>query len=76
MSKHLTMKVTSKSFNFASKRNLPFYFVSAADGTNVVSVFKAAIQAGLRRKKAPPEDEFFEVLELDLVGLGFGYGYF
>lgn len=32
------MKVTSKSFNFARKFNLPFYFVSAADGTNVVKV--------------------------------------
>ncbi|RLV87429.1 hypothetical protein DV515_00015705 [Chloebia gouldiae] len=30
------MKVTQKSFNFARKFSLPFYFVSAADGTNVV----------------------------------------
>ncbi|KAG6924455.1 rab-like protein 2A, partial [Chelydra serpentina] len=30
------LKVTQKSFNFARKFNLPFYFVSAADGTNVV----------------------------------------
>lgn len=29
-------KVTSKSFNFAAKRKLPFFFVSASDGTNVV----------------------------------------
>ena len=56
--------MTSKSFNFASKRGLPFYFVSAADGTNVVQVFNAAIQAGLSRKRAPPEDDFFEVLEM------------
>lgn len=32
------MKVTQKSFNFAKKQGLPFYFVSAADGTNVVKV--------------------------------------
>ncbi|KAH0617233.1 hypothetical protein JD844_029101 [Phrynosoma platyrhinos] len=32
------MKVTQKSFNFPRKFNLPFYFVSAADGTNVVKV--------------------------------------
>ncbi|NXQ08717.1 RBL2A protein, partial [Vidua macroura] len=32
------MKVTQKSFNFARKFSLPFYFVSAADGTNVVKV--------------------------------------
>ena len=28
----LDLKVTKKSFNFASKRNLPFYFVSASEG--------------------------------------------
>lgn len=27
--------VTRKEFKFASKHNLPFFFVSAADGTNV-----------------------------------------
>lgn len=32
------MRVTQKSFNFAKKLGLPFYFVSAADGTNVVKV--------------------------------------
>ena len=31
-------KVTQKSFNFARKNHLPFYFVSASDGTNVVKV--------------------------------------
>jgi len=30
--------VTRKNFKFASKHNLPFFFVSAADGTNVVKV--------------------------------------
>ena len=29
-------QVTKKSFNFAAKRNLPFSFVSASEGTNVV----------------------------------------
>uniref|UniRef100_H9G3Q6 RAB, member of RAS oncogene family like 2B n=1 Tax=Anolis carolinensis TaxID=28377 RepID=H9G3Q6_ANOCA len=32
------LKMTQKSFNFPRKLNLPFYFVSAADGTNVVKV--------------------------------------
>jgi Rab-like protein 2 len=32
------MNVTSKSFHFAKKHKLPFYFVSACDGTNVVRV--------------------------------------
>jgi Rab-like protein 2 len=30
--------VTRKEFKFASKHNLPFFFVSAADGTNVTKV--------------------------------------
>lgn len=30
--------VTKKTFNFAKKHNMPFYFVSASDGTNVVRV--------------------------------------
>ena len=30
--------VTKKGFNFAKKHNMPFYFVSASDGTNVVKV--------------------------------------
>lgn len=35
--------VTRKEFKFASKHNLPFFFVSAADGTNVVKVFQRYI---------------------------------
>ena len=30
--------MTQKSFNFPQKHHLPFYFVSASDGTNVVKV--------------------------------------
>lgn len=32
------LKVTQRSFNFGKKKGLPLYFVSAADGTNVVKV--------------------------------------
>lgn len=32
------LQVTRKNFKFAAKNNLPFFFVSAADGTNVVKV--------------------------------------
>ena len=43
------MRVTQKSFNFAKKLGLPFYFVSAADGTNVVKVvFKQFLFKALR----------------------------
>lgn len=32
------MSMTQKTFSFAKKHNMPFYFVSASDGTNVVKV--------------------------------------
>ena len=35
--------VTERTFAFPEKRGLPFCFVSAADGTNVVKVFQQAI---------------------------------
>ncbi|XP_073706881.1 RAB, member of RAS oncogene family-like 2 [Garra rufa] len=59
------MKVTQKSFNFAKKQGLPFYFVSAADGTNVVKVFKDAIQLALSYKKNSNDfmDEVMRELE-------------
>eukprot|EP00238_Polyblepharides_amylifera_P005778 CAMPEP_0196591202 /NCGR_PEP_ID=MMETSP1081-20130531/68815_1 /TAXON_ID=36882 /ORGANISM="Pyramimonas amylifera, Strain CCMP720" /LENGTH=245 /DNA_ID=CAMNT_0041914495 /DNA_START=156 /DNA_END=893 /DNA_ORIENTATION=- len=57
-------KVTSKSFNFAAKRNLQFQFVSASDGTNVVKLFQAAMIAGKHWKDNPPEDYFSEVMSL------------
>ncbi|NXN99261.1 RBL2A protein, partial [Rhinopomastus cyanomelas] len=45
------MKMTQKSFSFARKLNLPFYFVSAADGTNVVKVFNSAIRLAVGYKQ-------------------------
>ena len=44
--------VTRKEFKFASKHNLPFFFVSAADGTNVVKVFQSAILEAKRFKES------------------------
>ncbi|EDO28809.1 predicted protein, partial [Nematostella vectensis] len=44
-------KVTQKSFNFPKKYGLPFYFVSASDGTNVVKVFREAIRLGVNYKE-------------------------
>lgn len=43
--------MTQKNFSFAKKFSLPLYFVSAADGTNVVKVMTAQRQSagsGLR----------------------------
>ena len=49
-------KVTQKKFAFGQKKNLPFEFVSAADGTNVVRVFKDAIRAGVEYKMGDKKD--------------------
>mmetsp|Transcript_48966 Transcript_48966/g.59058 ORF Transcript_48966/g.59058 Transcript_48966/m.59058 type:complete len:199 (-) Transcript_48966:206-802(-) len=56
--------VTKKKFKFASKNNIPFFFVSSADGTNVVKVFEEAICAGLGHKKFGGDDFLSECLGL------------
>jgi Rab-like protein 2 len=47
----LSRQVTSKKFKFSETHNLPFEFVSAADGTNVVKVFKDAVAAAWKFKQ-------------------------
>ena len=46
------LQVTKKEFKFASRHNLPFFFVSAADGTNVVKVFHQAIREAISYKQS------------------------
>ena len=55
--------VTRKEFKFASRNNLPFFFVSAADGTNVVKVFQSAI-AEAKRFKESGGDTMGEIMKL------------
>ncbi|XP_077425505.1 RAB, member of RAS oncogene family-like 2 [Vanacampus margaritifer] len=59
------MKVTQRSFNFAKKKGLPFYFVSAADGTNVVKMFREMIKRAVEYKQNPSDfmDEVMQELE-------------
>nr|CAB3265393.1 rab-like protein 2A [Phallusia mammillata] len=47
--------VTQRSFAFGKKHNLRQYFVSAADGTNVVKLFRDAIKAALHYKQNPTD---------------------
>mmetsp|Transcript_18180 Transcript_18180/g.53776 ORF Transcript_18180/g.53776 Transcript_18180/m.53776 type:complete len:157 (+) Transcript_18180:2-472(+) len=56
-------QVTRKNFKFAASKGIPFYFVSAADGTNVVKVFRAAIEAALDWK-ANGDDFMAEALRV------------
>ena len=44
------MSVTKRAFNFPKKHRLPFYFVSASDGTNVVKIFRDTIKAAVAYK--------------------------
>jgi Rab-like protein 2 len=55
--------VTDKNFKFAEQNNLPFYFVSAADGTNVVKVFNEALKQALHFKLNPPDNFLNDVME-------------
>lgn len=65
------MRVTSKAFAFPQKYNLPFYFVSAADGTNVVKIFEEAVRLAYQYKYSAEKDFVSEVLEmLDDKALG------
>uniref|UniRef100_A0A8C2PGB1 Rab-like protein 2B n=1 Tax=Capra hircus TaxID=9925 RepID=A0A8C2PGB1_CAPHI len=58
-------KMTQKSFNFAKKFSLPLYFVSAADGTNVVKLFSDAIRLAVSYKQNSQDfmDEVLQELE-------------
>ena len=56
--------VTSKAFAFPKKEGLPFFFVSAADGTNVVAIFKEAIRLAWANKTRGEKDFAQEVLDL------------
>eukprot|EP00996_Jenningsia_fusiforme_P004289 NODE_5103_length_718_cov_60.681614_g4736_i0.p2 GENE.NODE_5103_length_718_cov_60.681614_g4736_i0~~NODE_5103_length_718_cov_60.681614_g4736_i0.p2 ORF type:complete len:194 (-),score=35.18 NODE_5103_length_718_cov_60.681614_g4736_i0:77-658(-) len=51
------MDVVKKTFNFATKRGLELFFVSASQGTNVVKLFEQAVDLGLHCKKNPPTDD-------------------
>ncbi|RNF25093.1 rab11B GTPase [Trypanosoma conorhini] len=50
--------VMSKAFAFVEKHNLTLHYVSAADGTNVVQLFEAAITEAVRYKKSPKSEDF------------------
>jgi Rab-like protein 2 len=56
--------VTKKSFKFASDNHMPLFFVSSADGTNVVKVFEEAICMALGQKRYGERDFLSECLEL------------
>jgi Rab-like protein 2 len=46
---------------------VPFNFVSAADGTNVVVIFKEALDMAVKYKEDPENDDFMKEV-MDLLG--------
>lgn len=60
-------EVTQMQFNFAEKHGLDFYFVSAADGTNVVKVFNEALRLGMQNRDNP--DDFTSQI-FSMIGEG------
>lgn len=58
------MKVTKKSFSFPKKNGLDFMFVSAADGTNVVSAFERITQMAYEHKSSGSQSFLTEVMDL------------
>eukprot|EP00455_Lapot_gusevi_P010813 TRINITY_DN1493_c0_g1_i1.p1 TRINITY_DN1493_c0_g1~~TRINITY_DN1493_c0_g1_i1.p1 ORF type:complete len:232 (+),score=48.56 TRINITY_DN1493_c0_g1_i1:62-697(+) len=56
-------EVTKKAFAFPSKYGLPFDYVSAADGTNVVKVFQEAVKLAWKFKQDPGDDFMESVLQ-------------
>eukprot|EP00747_Dinoflagellata_sp_TGD_P185646 gnl/TRDRNA2_/TRDRNA2_42276_c0_seq1.p1 gnl/TRDRNA2_/TRDRNA2_42276_c0~~gnl/TRDRNA2_/TRDRNA2_42276_c0_seq1.p1 ORF type:complete len:253 (+),score=40.57 gnl/TRDRNA2_/TRDRNA2_42276_c0_seq1:26-760(+) len=57
-------EMAKKRFNFPVTHRLPFYFVSASDGTNVVRVFKEAIRLAIKNKNEPPDEVMAEIWNL------------
>ena len=56
--------VITKTFKFASQYSLPFYFVSAADGTNVVKIFQDALRLALENKLNPPDKFESDIMDI------------
>jgi len=56
--------MANKKFNFPQKQNLPFFCVSAADGSNVVRVLKEAIKLGIKNKEEPADEVMAEIWAL------------
>ncbi|KAF6119511.1 hypothetical protein HJG60_010011 [Phyllostomus discolor] len=68
--------MTQKSFSFAKKFSLPLYFVSAADGTNVVKLFNDAIRLAVSYKQNSRDfmDEVLQELEVGQASVGWDPG--
>ena len=63
----LDPRTTKRKYKFIEDLGVPFNFVSAADGTNVVQIFRDALDLAINYKKNPPKDDFMAEV-MDLLG--------
>ncbi|CAF1299544.1 unnamed protein product [Adineta ricciae] len=64
------MEITKKSFSFPKKHDMPLYFVSAADGTNVVRLFRDAIRVAQAYRNGDTADFIDQIMrELEVSKL-------
>lgn len=47
-------RATQRKYKFVEELGVPFNFVSAANGTNVVQIFKDALDMAIQYKENPP----------------------
>lgn len=68
------MRVTRKRFKFPTDHGMKFFFVSAADGTNVVQMFQEAVQQAWEAKQKDGDfmTELMTLLEDDTLGAAGG----
>jgi len=57
-------QIATKKFNFPATHKLPFFFVSAADGTNIVRIFNEAIKLAIKNKEEPADEVMAEIWNL------------
>ena len=58
-------RATQRRYKFVEELGVPFNFVSAANGTNVVQIFRDALDMAIEYKNNPNKDDFMsEVLDL------------
>ena len=63
----LDPRTTKRSYKFIEDLGVPFNFVSAADGTNVVQIFRDSLDLAINYKLNPPKDDFMADV-MDLLG--------
>ena len=61
----LEQRAVERTYKFIEDIKVPFNLVSAADGTNVVLIFKQALEMAVQYKEDPNNDDFMkDVMDL------------